>query len=164
MKNFKEYFKQNWFYYLLLALFILLDQITKLIFEGKTIPVISGVFSFTSSHNDGAGFGILGGKVWLLILISIAFLAFILVFNHFQKHKTKLYNWSIALIIAGALGNLIDRIFLGYVRDFLYFELINFPIFNVADSLLTIGIILLCIFLIFIEPKLAKKDSNNQSQ
>ena len=65
-----------------------------------------------------------------------------------------------ALIISGAIGNLIDRIFLGYVRDFLSFDLIHFPIFNFADSCLTIGIILLCVFLVFIEPKISKKKEN----
>lgn len=163
MKYLKNYFKQNWLYVLIFSLFLIFDQITKIIFEGKTIAIIKGVFSFTSSHNDGAGFGVLSGKVWLLILFTIFFLAFILIFNHYQKHKNALYSWSMSLIFAGAIGNLIDRIFFGYVRDFLFFELINFPIFNVADSCLTIGIILLVVFLLFIEPKLAKQEKQTNS-
>lgn len=154
-----NYFKKNWVYILIFAIFLIFDQITKVILDGKTIGLISGVFSFTSSHNYGAGFSILTGKGWLLITLTFVFLAFIGVFNHFQKQKNALYKWSMALIISGAIGNLIDRIFLGYVRDFLYFELINFPIFNVADSCLTIGIILLCVFLVFVEPKLKKANS-----
>lgn len=154
-----NYLKKNWVYILIFALFLVLDQLTKIFFDGKTIGIINGVFSFTSSHNYGAGFSILTGKGWLLITLTFVFLAFIGVFNYFQKKKNSLYKWSMALIISGAIGNLVDRIFLGYVRDFLYFELINFPIFNIADSCLTIGIILLCVFLVFVEPKLKKKDT-----
>lgn len=148
---------------MIFALFLLLDQITKLILDGKTIGLIQGVFSLTSSHNYGAGFSILTGKGWLLILLTVVFLIGILTFNYFQKTKNSLYKWSMALIVSGAVGNLIDRIFLGYVRDFLYFELINFPIFNVADSCLTIGVILLCVYFVFVEPKI-KKQVENESQ
>ena len=161
MKKFFNYLwswiKRTYIFILLAIGLIVIDQVTKLIFDYKTIPVINGVFSFTWSHNTGAGFSVLEGKTLLLIFITLAFLIFIFVFNHFQKNKNAFYKTSMALIIAGALGNLIDRIFLGYVRDFLSFDLIHFPIFNFADSCLTIGIILLCVFLIFIEPKLSKQ-------
>lgn len=162
--KFKQYVKINWLYYLLFALFLILDQITKLVLDGKYVGLIDGIISLTSSHNYGAGFSILTGKGWLLITLTFVFLIFIGIYNYFQKQKNALYKWSMALIISGAIGNLIDRIFLGYVRDFIYFELINFPIFNIADSCLTIGIILLCVFLIFVEPKLKQKQSENNSQ
>lgn len=149
---------------MLFGIFLLFDQITKIVLDGKTIGLIQGVFSLTSSHNYGAGFSILTGKGWLLILLTIVFLFGILTFNYFQKTKNSLYKWSMALIVSGAVGNLIDRIFLGYVRDFLYFELINFPIFNVADSCLTIGVILLCVYFIFVEPKLKKQVENGSQQ
>lgn len=165
MKNFlnllKNFFKQSWLYVVIFACFVLFDQLTKLFFEGKQIGVISGVFSFTSSHNTGAGFGVLSGKLWLLLMFTFLFLIFLAVFNHYQKHKTKLYKWSMMLIVSGAVGNLIDRLIFGYVRDFLYFELINFPIFNIADSMLTIGVILLIVFLLFVEPKLSKQQKDN---
>ena len=168
MKNFltkaKQFLITNWIYITIFAGFLILDQISKLLLDGKVIPLISGVFSLTSSHNYGAGFSILTGKGWLLIVLTLLFLAGIAVYNHFQKNKNALYRWSMALIVSGAVGNLIDRIFIGYVRDFLYFELINFPIFNVADSCLTIGIILLCVFLLFVEPKIRQKQSENNSQ
>ena len=164
MKKLKEYFKHNWVFYVIFVGFLLLDQITKIIFEGKTIPLIQGVFSFTSSHNEGAGFGILSGKTWLLIVITIVFMIFIAYFAYKQKRKNALFRWSIALIFAGAFGNLIDRLIFGYVRDFLFFELINFPIFNVADSCLTIGIILLVVFLLFVEPKLARKEQEQAKE
>lgn len=167
MKNFwsrtKLYIKQNWLYLTLFCIFLLFDQITKIVLDGKEIRLIEGVFILKSSHNFGAGFSILTGKGWLLILLTIVFLIGILTFNYFQKTKNSLYKWSMALIVSGAIGNLIDRIFLGYVRDFLFFELINFPIFNVADSCLTIGVFLLCVYFIFVEPKI-KKQVENESQ
>ena len=122
------------------------------------------MFSLTSSHNDGAGFGILSGKTWLLIIITIVFMIFIAYFAYKQKRKNALFRWSIALIFAGAFGNLIDRLIFGYVRDFLFFELINFPIFNIADSCLTIGIILLVVFLLFVESKLARKEQEQAKE
>lgn len=160
----KNYFKLNWLYCLIFALFLALDQVTKIVLDGKTIGIFDGIISLTSSHNYGAGFSILTGKGWLLIILTFVFLGVLGVYNHFQRQKNALYKWSIALIVSGAIGNLIDRIFLGYVRDFIYFELINFPIFNVADSCLTIGITMLCVFLIFVEPKLKQKQIETNSQ
>ena len=161
MKNFFNklwtYIKKIYVFILITVGLIVVDQVTKVIFDYKNIPVINGVFSFTWSHNTGAGFSVLEGKTLLLIFITLAFLIFIFIFNYFQKNKNNFYKTSMALIISGAIGNLIDRIFLGYVRDFLSFDLIHFPIFNFADSCLTIGIILLAVFLVFIEPKLSKK-------
>lgn len=169
MKNFinrlLKFTKSNLIFIILFFGGILIDQMSKVFFEGKFIPVWQGVFSFTSSHNTGAGFSILENKVWLLILLSFVFLAFLCVFDYFQKNKSNLYKISMCLIFSGAFGNLIDRIFLGYVRDFLYVELINFPIFNVADSFLTIGVILLCIFLLFGDKnKSAIKKEHNVQQ
>lgn len=155
-----NYIKKTYVFILITIGLVIVDQVTKIVFDYKNITVINGVFSFTWSHNTGAGFSVLEGKTLLLIFTTIAFLIFIFVFNYFQKNKNGLYKTSMALIISGAIGNLIDRIFLGYVRDFLSFDLINFPIFNFADSCLTIGIILLCVFLIFIDPKLSKQKSN----
>ncbi len=164
MSKLKDFFqkiwkfcKANYVYLILFAVFLIFDQLTKVFFTDKYIPVINGVFSFTYTQNTGAGFSVLSGKVWLLILLSVLFLIGLVVFNHFQKNKSKLYKVSYVLILSGAIGNLIDRIFLGYVRDFLSFDLIHFPVFNIADSCLTIGIILLCIFFVFYDKP---KDKN----
>ena len=69
-------------------------------------------------------------------------------------------RWGLRLVIAGAAGNLIDRVLYGYVVDFFDFRLINFPIFNVADVLLNIGVVLMLIDILFLEPKRAKKEKN----
>ena len=101
----------------------------------SSIPLIQDVLSFTYHENRGAVWGIMQGKIPILIVTTILILA--AVFYIFYKiPNTKKYIWlrivSI-LLVSGAIGNFIDRVFRQYVVDFIYFELINFPIFNVAD-------------------------------
>ncbi len=123
------------------------DQLTKLLATqnlllNQSAPLIKGIFHLTLIHNRGAAFGILKNQTPLFIFISI--LAVILIYLALRNNKYKkysFYNISLALILAGALGNLIDRLRLGYVIDFLDFRI--WPVFNVADSAITIGAILL---------------------
>lgn len=131
-----------------LTVFILsLDQLTKLIAQknlilNKTVPVIKGAFHFTLIHNRGAAFGIFRDQVPLFIVISIVVI--ILIFynlNNIRNKKPSLYGISLCVISAGALGNLVDRIFYGYVIDFLDFRI--WPVFNIADSAITAGAVLL---------------------
>ncbi len=133
---------------LIIALLILsLDQFTKLLvirnlLLNHTTPLIKGIFHLTLIFNRGAAFGILKNQTPLFIFVSI--FAVILIYsalcnNRYKKYS--FYNISLAFILAGALGNLIDRLRLGYVIDFLDFRI--WPVFNVADSAITIGAILL---------------------
>jgi len=123
------------------------DQLTKLLATrnlllNQSAPLIKGIFYLTLIHNRGAAFGILKNQIPLFIFISI--FAIILIYLTLRNNKYKeysFYNISLALILAGALGNLIDRLRLGYVIDFLDFRI--WPVFNVADSAITIGAILL---------------------
>lgn len=135
--------------YILLILFV--DLFTKLLFDKQSIVIIEGVFSFTSSYNTGAAFSMFSGKVIYLIIFTFVYLFIFLLFDFFESKKTtsKLYLASLSLIVGGAIGNLIDRIAFGYVRDFIFFEFINFPIFNVADICLTFGVILLMVYTLF---------------
>ena len=128
---------------------VILDLITKIFFDGKNFTLIPKVLSVCSHYNDGAAWGILGGKLWLLLVITILFLALIILFDVLFKSNNSLYSVAISFIMAGALGNIIDRIFLGYVRDFIRFDFMNFPIFNLADTCLCIGVALVLIYLIF---------------
>lgn len=133
----------------IIALSILFtDQLTKLLATknlllNQSAPLIKGIFHLTLIRNRGAAFGILKNQIPLFIFTSI--LAVILIYlgllrnNKYKKYS--FYNISLALILAGALGNLIDRLRLGYVIDFLDFRI--WPVFNVADSAITIGAILL---------------------
>lgn len=122
-----------------------LDQITKavatraLIFN-QPFPVIKGFLYFTLVHNRGAAFGIL--KDQLLLFIATSLFAIALIFVQMKKNKVfDLYRLALILILSGAVGNLIDRVFLGYVVDFIDFRI--WPVFNVADSAITIGAALL---------------------
>lgn len=114
--------------------------LTKYLARNQSIPVIDGVFHLTLIYNRGAAFGILRNQVPLFIVTSI--FAVILIYFAIKKNShRKLYSLALCLILAGALGNLADRLFFGYVIDFLDFRI--WPVFNLADSAITIGAVLL---------------------
>ena len=122
-----------------------LDQISKFIISAKlqlnqTFPLIKGVLGLTLIHNTGAAFGILKNQVYLFIITSCA--AIVLIYFGLKNNRHNKYQVvCLGLILAGALGNLIDRLRFGYVIDFLNFYI--WPVFNIADSAITIGAILL---------------------
>lgn len=141
---------------LLVMLILALDQWTKHLADifllplGTSIPIWEGVFHLTSAHNRGAAFGMLQGwRVIFLIVTAISCLAIVYILITYRKRLHTLLRICLACILAGALGNFIDRAFLVYVRDMLDFRLINFAIFNVADSAVTIGATLLALDLFF---------------
>ncbi len=129
-------------------LILSVDQISKFLITKnlllyQSIPIIKGFFHFTLIHNRGAAFGILKNQACFFIIISIVAILLISssLFNH-QRHKRVSYHTiSLGLILSGAVGNLIDRACFGYVIDFLDFRI--WPVFNVADSAITIGAVLL---------------------
>lgn len=147
---------------------LLLDQISKYLTDLYLVPLgnsyilIPGVLQLTSAHNEGAAWGMMKGGRYFFIGLTILVCGFIL-FYLLKKRKQlpSVPRIILALILAGAVGNLIDRIALGYVRDMIYFILIDFPIFNVADSALTIGCVLLCVNILFMKdrtfPELTEK-------
>lgn len=122
-----------------------LDQLTKFLVSknlelNNSVPIIKGVFNLTLVHNRGAAFGIFKNQFYLFIFSAIV--AVILIYSILKNNKhDNLYSFSLSLILGGALGNLIDRVFLGYVVDFLDFRV--WPVFNLADSAITIGALLL---------------------
>jgi len=133
---------------ILIALIIGLDQVSKFIFNNNLVlnhpnPVIKGVFYLTLVHNRGAAFGILKNQLPVFILTSL--FAIILIYISLKRSSARkqlsLSDWALGLILAGAAGNLIDRLLLGYVVDFLDFCI--WPVFNVADSAITVGAVLL---------------------
>ena len=142
---------------LLVALFVLVfDQLSKFIIIKnlslhQSIPLIKGVFHLTLVHNRGAAFGILKNQIPLFIFTSLV--AIILIYFNYKQTKKKqsfVYNLSLSLILAGAIGNLIDRLFLGYVVDFLDFRI--WPVFNIADSSITVGAFLLAYLMLRQKP------------
>ncbi len=133
--------------FILVTAIIAIDQLTKFIISknlalGQCIPVIPGVFSLSLVHNRGAAFGLLKGQVPLFIAFSV--LAVILICSNLKRagwSRFSFFNTALALVLAGAVGNLIDRWRLGYVIDFLDFRV--WPVFNLADTSITIGAVLL---------------------
>lgn len=137
-------------------LLLVLDQFTKYfastyLANGHSIVLIEGVFQLHYLENQGAAFGMLQGKkLWFVAITLIMLLLMVLVY--FRTPFEKRYRWFriiLTLLTAGAIGNLIDRLRLNYVVDFFYFELINFPIFNIADIYVTVGMALLFILILF---------------
>ncbi|MDP4119014.1 MAG: signal peptidase II [Bacillota bacterium] len=146
------------FYAILTAAMVILDFVTKNIVagtmkSGDTIPVLKGVFHITYCENTGAAFSMFSGKPYILAVVSAAVMVGLIVYIIFKKPTNHVFMFSLALIVAGGIGNMIDRIFRGYVVDFFDFRLINFAIFNVADTFVTCGVILFGIYLFFIQKK-----------
>lgn len=143
--------------YFFLGIFtlVVLDQFTKWLAITKLkpihdYPIVDGVFHLTYVENRGAAFGILQGKKILFIIITVIVMAFVTVYYHKLPSGGK-YNWMkfcLILIGGGAIGNLIDRIRLNYVVDFLYFKLIDFPVFNVADICVVVGVAILAVLIL----------------
>lgn len=142
--------------FICVVLLTLLDQITKTIavnkLSQKPYVLIDGVFEFHYIQNYGSAWGMLSGRTILLITVTLIVMSLI-VYAFIRTPKTKKYFLLSAceiVLLSGALGNFIDRIRLGYVRDFLYFSLIDFPIFNIADCYVVVSAMIACILVIFV--------------
>ncbi|MGI5901246.1 MAG: signal peptidase II [Desulfitobacteriia bacterium] len=129
--------------WLTLILVLVLDRISKLLVVskislGESIPVIPDFFHLTYILNPGAAFGILAGQKWFFVVISFLFLGAVIYFNRKIPREHKLMKIALGLVCGGTLGNLLDRLFIGQVIDFLDFKVWSY-IFNIADSALVIG-------------------------
>ncbi|MFA7120344.1 MAG: signal peptidase II [Bacilli bacterium] len=133
------------------SIILFLDQISKILVDlylsiNDSFPVIKNFFHITYINNYGAAFGILNNKLWLLIIFTL--LAFFIIYRNINTFKINKRNEiAFSFLLGGILGNLIDRLFLGYIRDFLDFNIFgyNFPVFNLGDSFIFLGAILLII-------------------
>lgn len=146
--------------FLITILLVILDQVSKyLIFSTiglhQPVPVIDGFFRLYGVYNTGAAFSILNDHSWILLLVSIISTVIICYFmKDFSLKRRPLYSISIVLILSGCVGNMIDRMFNNFrVYDFIELEFINFAIFNIADCYLTVGVILMAVYLLFFEQK-----------
>ena len=148
---------------------VALDQLTKwlavkFLSPIDTFPLINKVLHLTYVENRGAAFGMLAEHRWIFIVISTVTIAVLLYLLYSGRLQNKLYTVSVAMIVSGGIGNMIDRTFLGYVVDFIDFRLINFAVFNGADSFVCVGagILMLALILDLIkESKKQKRDFEN---
>jgi signal peptidase II len=154
--------------YYVLALFVILcDQLTKWLIVkkmeyGESIEVIGNLLYITSHRNRGAAWGILEGQMWFFYIITIAVVIGLIFYIQKMAKQSVGLGVSLGLMLGGAIGNFIDRVFRQEVVDFVhtYIFSYSFPIFNVADAALTIGVGLLIIYML-LEEKHAKEKQKN---
>lgn len=139
------------------AVLVAADQVTKVLAAdmlktvGSSAEFIPGFIRFEYCENTGMAWSLLSDKTFLLTIVSAAMVAILVYFLvRFYKPMPNLIKVAIVIICAGAVGNLIDRIAFNYVRDFIAFDFVDFPVFNIADSCVTIGVIILAVGLIFV--------------
>ena len=143
--------KRKRIFWLVAILGIIFDQLTKYLvvreFEAinNTYPLWEGVFHLTYVINTGAAFSVFSGQVEILRWVSLIVSLLLIIFVWYIPRLNFLEQLGYGLILAGAIGNGIDRFLFGYVVDFLDFRLIDFPVFNLADVAINIGVLLLLI-------------------
>lgn len=149
---------------LLAAGIVAVDQFTKYLTVSnialhQNVPFLPGVLSFTYAQNTGAAFSMFQGQQWLFAIIFAVFTG-VLIWLYAKKAIpfSKLEWFCLAAIYGGGLGNMIDRIRFGYVIDMIKTDFVNFPIFNVADSFITCGCILLIFSLFALNKELWKDE------
>ena len=137
---------------ILSIIFIIIDQLSKIIVvnnltNNKSIEVIKSFFYLTYTNNKGAAFSILTGRRILLILVALIVIGVLIYYVRKNKIEGKVNKIALSLVIGGSIGNLIDRILRGAVIDFIDIKIFgyNFPIFNLADTFIVIGVFLLII-------------------
>lgn len=150
------------------ALIVVVDQISKYLIvenlktEGASVTVINGLLDFTLSYNDGMAFG-LGSSVFRWVFVGVmVIVGAVLVYLMFNpKYSSPLFLTAASLVIGGGVGNAIDRVINGYVVDFLALSFFS-PICNIADYAITVGTVLLLIYVIFVYGKNDKKTPVNE--
>lgn len=151
-------------YFLISALLVGLDQLSKYltvqnISLGETKEFIPGFLSLTHLRNTGAAWSLLEGKMIFFYVITVI-VSVVIIYLLIKNYKKSIwYSVGLSFVLAGAIGNFIDRVRLGYVVDMLQTDFMNFPIFNVADSTLVVGVI--CIFIYLILDEKAAKEGKN---
>lgn len=151
-------------YFLISALLVGLDQWSKYltvqnISLGETKEFIPGFLSLTHLRNTGAAWSLLEGKMIFFYVITVI-VSVVIIYLLIKNYKKSIwYSVGLSFVLAGAIGNYIDRVRLGYVVDMLQTDFMNFPIFNVADSTLVVGVI--CIFIYLILDEKAAKEGKN---
>ena len=182
-KEVKEFFKsvaldykKKWYWKILESLLLagilafdlcMKDYLYKFLLDKpfRNFEVAKGFLDLTYSENTGAGFGILSESTIGLIVVTILVITAIVIYLNLNHKESELLRIPLIMIVGGGIGNLVDRIALGYVRDFFEFTFMKFAIFNIADAFVTVGAIWLVIYLICVmvdEAKKSKKKLNEE--
>ena len=152
-------------YTILAAVLILLDQLSKHLVRthiplGESVPFLPHVLDLTYVQNTGAAFSILREHTWILTIVSAVIVVVVAVLVARKFITGRLGLFCATLIMAGGVGNLIDRIIFRYVTDMFQTTFMNFAVFNVADCCITVGVVLLCVYLLFFYDKDHKKEDS----
>lgn len=144
--------------YILCALLLLSDRLTKIwavkLLNGKGIVgFIKGLINFVYVENTGVAFGMLSDKIYIMIPITIVVVGICMFIYMKNKGESKVFDYAMLLIITGAIGNIMDKLTRGFVVDFINFEFMDFPVFNIADICVCTGAALLMIYIIFCSDK-----------
>ena len=155
---------QYLYMFLFAAGIVAVDQYTKFLTVANIplhghVDFLPGVVGFTYVRNTGAAFSMLQGQRWLFVVVFVI-LTVLIVLEYFKSPMpfTKFERWCIAAVYGGGLGNVIDRVFRGYVVDMLETKFMDFPVFNVADCFITCGCILLLVHIIFFNKNFWKEE------
>ena len=148
---------------------ILADILTKylvvqlLLPLGRSVTIIPHVLDFTYVENRGMAFGLFADNRWVFMIASVVLLVAIILIIRFSEVNHPMFLTSLSLILGGGIGNMLDRVFVGYVVDFIEATFIDFPVFNIADCCVVIGAILLAVYLIFFDKSFfAKRDGDKK--
>ena len=142
-------------YAIVVVLILIADQgmkyytVSNIALNTGEVPMIDGLFHLAHVHNYGAAFSIMQNTRWLLVAITAVFVAIIIYALCAEFIQGPLGRWSAVLVLAGALGNGIDRLFIGYVVDMIEVEFMSFPVFNIADIFVTCAGIAFCFYIVF---------------
>ena len=153
---------------ILIILLVVIDQLTKLyalnvVKPAGEITVIEHLYYFVYVENRGAAFGMLQNKQWFFVIITLIIFGVFGYVLYNYKIEGKLFFAAFVLVVGGGIGNLIDRVFRGYVVDFLQFSFFS-PVCNLADYFITVGAVLLVISVIFCEKNIKKREGRKKNQ
>ena len=146
-------------YAIVAVIALIIDQAVKywatanIVLNTGTKEFIPGFIQFTNIHNTGAAFSILEGARWFFVILCLVFVALIVYVLITDIISAPGARWMAVIVMAGAIGNCIDRLICGYVVDMIEFEFMNFPVFNVADIYITVGAVLFVLFTLLEKPK-----------
>ena len=127
----------------------------------ESAPLLPGLVELYYIRNTGGGFSILSGHTWLLTLLTAAVMVFVAVLLVRRTFPHPLAMWTMTAILGGGLGNLIDRVRLGYVVDMFNFQFMRYPVFNVADILVVCGTIGFAAYYLLLHDRVAKKETDH---
>lgn len=154
---------------IIVILTVALDQLSKTLvvstmeFHGDSIEVLGKLLVFYRTENDGAAFGMLSNARWVFIVFSLLAIAAGVFYLIKYNRRHVLLTISVSMLLGGGIGNMIDRLFRAGIEceravvDFLHSSLMPWFYFNLADAFITVGAVLLCVYMLFIEPKVEKK-------